>query len=129
VVLEHGEPGQVDRARHFGRERAGSDLDGGRNASARCREAQQCSDPARLEQRRVDGLRELGTLVERSLHVAFQIAKERRDCCRIGARRLDGELEVDREPDQVLLDALVQLAFDPAVVGIGCQDQTFPGSA
>jgi hypothetical protein len=42
---------------------------------------------------------------------------------------LDCELQVDRKRDQVLLYALVQLALDPAAVGIGGQDQPFAGRA
>ena len=72
----------------------------------------------------MDSLRELSRLLERLLHVAPHLFEQRLGSCRVGLRQPDRELEVDRERDQVLLHAVVQLAFDPAPVGVGREDES-----
>ena len=92
-------------------------------------DAQRRGEAARLEQRRVDPVRELRRLVQRLLHVAPHLVEERLRRGGIGVRQLARELQVDRERDQVLLRAVVEVALDPAAVGIGGQDEPLPGRA
>ncbi len=71
----------------------------------------------------MDSLGELGRLLERLLHVSPHLFEERLGSGRVGVDQTDRELEVDRERDQVLLHPVVQLAFDPAPVGVGREDE------
>ena len=71
----------------------------------------------------MDPLRELRRLLERLLHVASQLLEERLRRHGIVVHQPFRELEVDRERNEVLLDAVVQLALDPASVAVGCQDE------
>ena len=98
-----------------------------RDAGARRRRAQRRSEAARLEQRRVDPLRELRRLVQRLLHVAPHLVEERLRRGRIGVRQIARELQVDREGDQVLLRTVVEVVLDSATVGIGGQDEPLSG--
>jgi hypothetical protein len=70
----------------------------------------------------MDALREPRGLVERVLDVATHLCEKRLHRSEI-AFRLRGELEADREPDQALVDTVVQLSLDPAAVGIRGQDE------
>ncbi len=71
----------------------------------------------------MDSLGELSRLLERLLHVSPHLFEERLGSCRVGLGQPDRELEVDRERDQVLLHPVVQLAFEPAPVGVGREDE------
>ena len=71
----------------------------------------------------MNSLRELSRLLEGLLHVSPHLFEERPGPCRVGLGQPDRELEVDRERDQVLLHPVVQLAFDPAPVGVGREDE------
>ena len=57
-------------------------------------------------------------LSHRQVHVPRHLLEQRSRCGRVGADQPGGELEVGRKRDQVLLDALVQLALKPAALGI-----------
>jgi hypothetical protein len=81
--------------------------------------AQRGGEPARLEQRRVDPVRELCRLVERPLHVLAHLVEQRPRRGWIGIRQPACQLEVDRERDEVLLRTVVKLALESATVGIG----------
>ena len=50
-------------------------------------------------------------------------------CGGIAVDQAAGLLQLDREPDQVLLRAVVELALDPAAVGIGGQYEPGPRRA
>ena len=82
------------------------------------RPAQRRGETTTLERRRVDALCELRGLVQRLLDGARHVVHERLRCRRILLGQLVDELQIDRERDQVLLNALVQVALDPAPVGV-----------
>jgi hypothetical protein len=63
------------------------------------------------------------------LHVALHVFEERLRGRWIGSSKTYRELQVDGERDEVLLDALVQVALDPAAVGVGREDESLPGRA
>ena len=129
-VLERLEPAHVDRPRDFGRvARARCDVDGGRDAGGHRGRAQRRGEAARLEQRRVDPLRKLRRLVQRLLHVAPHLFEEPPRRSRVGVRQGPASCEVDRERDQLLLHAVVQVALDPPAVCVGRQDEPLPGRA
>jgi hypothetical protein len=71
----------------------------------------------------MNSLRKLSRLLEGLLHVFPHLFEECLGSCRVGLGQPDRELEVDRKRDQVLLHAVVQLAFDPAPVGVGREDE------
>ena len=64
-------------------------------------------------------MRELAQLGECRLHVTPQLFEQRRDRCRIAFDELAREAELHGERDEVLLRAVVQVAFDltPRLVG------------
>ena len=108
--------------------RAGGDLHRGRDAGAHRGGAKRGGE-AELEQRHVDPLREARRLVEGVLHVAADLLEERLCGGGIGVERGLRELEPHGERHQVLLHAAVQLALDPAAVGIGGADEPCPRRA
>ena len=57
-------------------------------------------------------------LSHRQVHVSRHFLEQRSGCGRVGADQPGGELEIGRKRDQVLLNALVQLALDPAAPGV-----------
>ena len=76
----------------------------------------------------MDALGEPSRLLQRLLHVG-PISSRSAFACGIGIRRPFDELKVDRERDQVLLHAVVQLAFNPPPVGVGRQHEPLPRRA
>jgi hypothetical protein len=74
-------------------------------------------------------MRELARLVQRLLHVAPHLFEKRLRSRRIGVQQSSGELQVGRERDQVLLHALMQVALDPATVGVSGQEEPLSGRA
>jgi hypothetical protein len=74
----------------------------------------------------VDALGEQHRLFEPPLDVAAQFFDEPPDCRRVGVDRLAEQLEIDGECDEVLVYAIVQIAFDPAAVGIGGEYEPLP---
>ena len=63
-------------------------------------------------------LGEVPRLGHRKVQVPRHRLEQRPRCGRVGADQAGGELEVGRERDQVLLNALVQLTLDPAALGV-----------
>ncbi len=96
-----------------------ADPDTGPDAGARRGGAQRCAEPSRLEQRRVDPLRELHRLVQCLRHSAAHLVEERRRGAGIGAHEAARELKVDRERHQALLRTVVELSLDAASLGVG----------
>ena len=92
-------------------------------------DAQRRSEAARLEQRRIDPLRELAP--SRPAPAARRAPSPRGAPSPPQDRRppTARELQVDGERDQVLLHAVVEVALDAAAVGIGGQDEPLPGRA
>jgi hypothetical protein len=64
--------------------------------------------------------------VQSVLQVAPDPVEERGSPSRVGVDQPAGMLQVDREPDQVLLGTVVQLALDAAPVGIGTEHEPLP---
>ena len=64
--------------------------------------------------------------VQSLLQVAPHLVEESGSPCRVGVDQSAGVLQVDREPDQVLLGTVVQLALDAAPVGIGSEHEPLP---
>ena len=64
--------------------------------------------------------------VQSLLQVAPHPVEEDGSPGRVGVDQPAGMLQVDREPDQVLLGTVVQLALDPAPVGIGSEHEPLP---
>ena len=99
----------------------------GREHRAVRRGAQRLGQPAVAQQRRVDAVRELAQLAERRLDVAAQLLEHRLDGLRIGLHELAGQADLDRERDEVLLRAVVEVALDPAPGLVGGSDDAQPG--
>ena len=57
------------------------------------------------------------------LHAASELFEESPGGRRIGVRCLCRELHLDRERDEVLLDAVVEVALDRTSVGISGEDK------
>ena len=74
-------------------------------------------------------MREARRLVEGVLHVAADLLEERLRGGGVGVERGLRELEPHCERHQVLLHAAVQLALDPATVGIVGADEPCPRRA
>ena len=64
--------------------------------------------------------------VQSVLQVAPQPVEESGSRGRVGVDQPAGMLQVDRERDQALLGAVVQLALDAAPVGIGSEHEPLP---
>src|SRR5262249_27467092 len=79
-----------------------------------------------LEVRRVDALREAARLVQRDLHVVREALEERLRRLGIVFDERRRVLELDRERNEPLLEAVVQLALERTAVGIARTDESFP---
>jgi hypothetical protein len=74
----------------------------------------------------VDPLREPSSLVQCTSHLIRHLGEER--CrSRIVLDQRRGALDADRERDELLLEAVVELALDLAALGVGCQDEALAG--
>ena len=91
--------------------------------------AQGCAEAGGVEKRWMDPVPELRELVQRELHVAAHVVEEHLHLSRVGVRQLARELQVDRQRDQALVEAVVQGALDVAAVGIRGQDDALAGRA
>ena len=81
--------------------------------------AQRVGESAVHEQRRVDAVREVAQLLHRFLEIEADLVEHRLGLLGIGVGDLAGEPHTDRERDEVLLRAVVQVAFDAAAFGVG----------
>ena len=68
-------------------------------------------------------------LVEGLLHVQLQLLQEPFRRRWVGGSQPDGELHVDGQCDQVLLDAIVQLVLDGTAVVLGREDEALSRGA
>ena len=106
--------------------RAGGNLYRGRDAGIHCCRAQQRGQASRPEHRRVDALREQHRLVEPSLDVAPHVVEESPGRRQVEVQGLFEELQIDRECDEKLVYAVVQVTLDAAAVGIRGGDEPCP---
>ncbi len=67
--------------------------------------------------------------VYRLLYIAPHLVEERPCRSGIDVQQPTGELQIDRQGDQVLLRTVVQLALGPAAIGIGRKHEPFAGRA
>ena len=75
------------------------------------------------QQRRVDAVREVAQLLHRLLEVARRSGRASSFACvGVAVGELAGEPHAHRERDEVLLRAVVQVALDPAPLGVGRLD-------
>ena len=122
-AFEDFETTEVDRAGDLLRTaRSGIDLDASPNPDADCRCTQGRRQPTRLQERRIDPVGQRCRLLQRLLYVTAHVVEERLGRVGVVSNQLARELKVDRERDQVLLRAVVELALDSAsrdVVGGG----------
>ena len=85
------------------------------------------SDKTAVEkERRIDLVREVADTLERLPYVARDLLQDGRYGTRVGLEELAGVLKVHRDRDEVLLDAVVQVALDASALGIRLRDE--PGS-
>ena len=73
-------------------------------------------------------MRQVAHLRDRLAHVVLHLVEQRRDgrtrpADGAVAEQVAGQAEVDRQRDQVLLRAVVDVALDPAPLGVGGRDQ------
>ena len=124
-ALEEDEAAEVDRARDLGRiGRARRDVDPDRYVRARRRRAQRHSQTSRLQQRRIDPVREPPGLFERLLRVASRFREELLRCRGIGIDGSRRDLEVGGEADQQLLHTVVEGALEAAAFGVVRQGES-----
>ena len=91
--------------------------------------AQRLGQAAVHEQRRVDAVREVAQLLHRFLEIEADLVEHRLGLLGIGVGDLAGEAHADRERHEVLLRAVVQVAFDAAALGVGGLDDAGAGRA
>lgn len=131
-VLENVERGEVDGAddlRRAGRDHIDVDVDPHPHACAvRCR-AELHDQSTRIEQRREDAVGKLLHLRQRPPRFTLHLVEERLRRRGIGVHPSRGDLEVFREPHQILLHSPVQRSLDAATVGIGDQRESLPRSS
>jgi hypothetical protein len=60
------------------------------------------------------------------VQVAPHPVEESNSPCRVGVDQPADVLQVDCEPDQALLSTIVQLALDPAPIGVGSEHEPLP---
>ena len=83
------------------------------------RGAERVGEAAVHEQRRVDAVREVAELLHGFLEIEPDLVEHRLRLLGIGVGDLAREAHTDRERDEVLLRAVVQVAFDAAPLGVG----------
>jgi hypothetical protein len=71
----------------------------------------------------MDALRQLADLVERLNDVGPQFAEETGRSLRIRLDEPAGDLQVDGDGDQLLLDAVVQAALERAPLVVVCEEE------
>ena len=124
-ALEEDEAAEVDRARDLGRiRRARCDVDPDRHVRARRRRAQRHAQTSRLQQRRIDPVREPAGLFERLLRVASRFIDELLRCRGIGIDGSRRDLEVGGEADQQLLHTVVEGALEAAAFDVVLQGES-----
>jgi hypothetical protein len=129
-ALEHLVTAEVHHSGDLGRGALDcADLDSCADAGAFRGGAQRCTEPAGLEQRRVDPLRELRRPVQGLLQLPADVVEERPGGDGIGAHEVARELDVDRERDEALLQTVVELALDAAPVRVGGDGEPPAGPA
>jgi len=79
--------------------------------------------PALDQQRRVDALGQLAQLLERERQRGPRLADDRSRVALVGGQLRLEQPERHRDRDQPLLRAVVQVALDPAALGVGRLDQ------
>jgi hypothetical protein len=77
----------------------------------------------------MDPLRQRPRPVQRLVCVAPHFVDEGGCCGGIGGDQAAGLLQIDRQPDEVLLRAVVELTLDPAAIGVGGQHEPRPRRA
>ncbi len=125
-LLERLDAAAVHRPGGFGGNRGRRDLNLCGDAGSGGSGAQRRAQPARLEQGRMDPQGEAPERVQSVPQVAPHPVEEGDSPGRVGVDQPAGVLQVDREPDQVLLGTVVQLALDAAPVGIGSEHEPLP---
>ena len=85
--------------------------------------------PVGLEQLWVDPLGQPCRFVQRLLDVPPHLFEQRLRGRRICVDQWVGELQLDRERDEVLLHVVVQVALDRASIGVGGKNEPYPGRA
>ena len=78
------------------------------------------------QQRRVDAVGQLAQLLDGQLHVVGQLAEHLAGPVRVFGHDVAGQAQVDGQRHQVLLGAVVQVAFDPAAFGVPAGDDAGP---
>jgi hypothetical protein len=118
-VLEHVDGAEVQGAgdRHHD---GAVQLDGERyrHTGAVRRRAKLRNDPASREKRREDASGEILDLRQSPARFALQFAEQRPRSLEVTVERTRRGLEVDREPDKILLHALVQGALDISTISV-----------
>ena len=84
------------------------------------------SRPAILEQRRVDAVREVAKFLHRLVDRGAKLVENRPGPLRVRVDELADRSEVRLERDEVLLGAVVEVALDPAPLGVGGGDDARP---
>src|SRR6185437_10349029 len=93
--------------------------DGDRQGRAPAGGAERLAEPAVGEQRRVDAVGEVAQFLDGGLDLVGELVDHQRRRLRVVGDEVAGEPEVHGEGDQVLLRAVVQVALDPAALGVG----------
>ena len=90
----------------------------------------ECGGQAQVgQQRRVDPAGEVAQVFQRAGGVCFEVAEDRPGLGRIRGDGGLGQLELDGQGDQVLLGAVVDVAFQPPPGLVLGGDQPLPGGA
>src|SRR5437868_3394099 len=87
-------------------------------APGRGRRGKSVGQSAVEEKRRVNALRQLSHTFQRLAHVVPDPLEQFLRLAGVGVGELAGQLEVDGERNEVLLNAVVQIALDPAALGV-----------
>ena len=129
-MLERLKPALANCPHLLGRAaQVGVDLDRRGDADTRSHGAKLGGEAPRSEQRWVDALSKPSGLVQRLLHVARHSFEQGLCGFRIGLDQRIGQLEVDGERDEPLLNADVQLPLDRTAVGVGSKHEAPPRGA
>jgi hypothetical protein len=121
---------EVDRGFDVGRQRLlGHAVHGHRHRRARGERLQRRAEPAVAEHGRVDPAGELAQLLDGELRLLARPGDELGCGRRVFAHLRLGHPERDRDRDHPLLRAVVQIALDPAALGVGRRDDPLAGRA
>jgi len=112
-VLDGLEAAEVERRLDVGLVAAYVAAHGGRQTGSVRHRVKRLDQPSVAQQRGVDPVGKLAQLVERFLHVAAQAVQDLAALVRVGVEQRLHQPDLDRQGDEVLLGAVVQVALDP----------------